>query len=132
VAYLCQNLELLRAQLLQGQLSDDQPLEQLLAAVRSGGDVDGPLEHLHLLLQADGDVRGVHGHDDTESDSRGGLPGGPGLHQAIGLSRGPAQGPAEIVHLCPVHQCARTWIPYPTEPLPHCAITGKPLRRDHL
>ncbi len=134
VAYVCQNLELLRAQLLDGQLGDDEPLERVLAAVRSGGNVDGALEHLHLLLQADGDARGVHGLLDGEGGSRGlgggEPPGGHGLYQVTGLSRG--AGPADIVYLCPAHRCTRSWAPHPGVPLPRCAITGQPLRRDRL
>ncbi|QKV90797.1 hypothetical protein HUT19_02785 [Streptomyces sp. NA02950] len=136
MAYVCQNLEQLRSQLLEGQLGDDGPLDRLLAAVRSGGEVDGALEHLHLLLQADGDARGVHALDGAEDGARGlgdgGLPGGPGLHQVTGLTRGAAPGPADIVYLCPAHRCARSWVPHPTVPLPRCAITGQPLRRDRL
>ncbi|MFE7123867.1 hypothetical protein [Streptomyces sp. NPDC057617] len=136
VAYVCQNLELLRAQLSEGQLGHDGPLERLLAVMRSGGDSDGALDHLHQVLQADGDARGVYGFHDGEGGSRGpvsgGWPGGPGLHQVTGLSRGAAPGPADIVYLCPARRCARSWAPHPTEPLPRCAITGEPLRRDCL
>ncbi|MBD0421771.1 hypothetical protein H0H10_21880 [Streptomyces sp. TRM S81-3] len=136
VAYVCQNLEPLRAQLLDGQLGDDAPLERVVAAVRSGGDVDGALEDLHLLLQADGDARGVHGLHDAPGSSRGLTggepPGGPGPHQVTGLSRGGAPGPADIVYLCPARRCARFWAPHPTMPLARCAITGRPLRRDRL
>jgi hypothetical protein len=116
VYYVCDHLADLRGQLERGDGTE--PLDRLLAAIRAGGELTGLLDELHAAVQAGGDALGIYG----QTRSVGPRPAG------IGRSRA-----AQVVFLCPVDQCSRTWWPddSATE-RPACQIHDQPLRWEFL
>ncbi|UXY25985.1 hypothetical protein [Streptomyces sp. HUAS TT20] len=121
LAYVCAKVEQIREDLCTGAGGDEAPLDQLLAAIRDGGDLTGPLDRLHHRLQADGDAKGIYGNIRNGAAPH-------GLHPA-GID---ASGPPEIVYLCPVSQCSRYWWPQAAASVPQCQIRGEKLRRGRL
>lgn len=117
IAYVCDQLDRIRATLEAYGREGAAPLERLLAALREGGDPDlgPPLEVLHEALLAAGDAAGVNGRD------RGLTP--------LGINP-PA--PDEWVLLCPTGLCARhAWPDHGVE-TPRCRISERPLRTERL
>ncbi|MEO3749415.1 hypothetical protein [Streptomyces sp. B6B3] len=121
LAVVCAYLGEIRRDLLQGPGGDEVPMEQVLTAAQSGGNLAGPLAVLHAVLQAGGDPLGLDGYSDN----------GQGLRslRPVGISD---DRPGERVYLCPTSRCARYWWPQATVDVPHCAISGTALRRDRL
>lgn len=116
VYYVCDHLADLRAQLERG--NGTEPLDRLLAAIRAGGELPVLLDELHTAIQAGGDALGIYG----QTRSAGPRPAG------IGRSRA-----AQVVFLCPVDQCSRTWWPDDsTTERPACQIHDQPLRWEFL
>lgn len=112
VAYVCQNLADLRA-----QLDDRAPLDRLVAAVRGGGDVARLLDELHEALVAGGDVRGVHGASG----------------RSVRLAGVTAAAPPETLYTCPHRRCARYAWPEPgASAPPTCAIDDTPMLLERL
>ncbi|QHY98252.1 hypothetical protein SSPS47_24355 [Streptomyces sp. S4.7] len=120
LAAVCGHLEEIRADLRSGPGGDEDPVEQVLAAVQDGGDLAGTLAVLHAVLQADGDPQGLDGYTDHAGGIRGLQPAG------ISTTR------AEPIYVCPAGRCARYWWPQPVVPVPKCAISSTPLRRERL
>jgi hypothetical protein len=115
LAYVCGQLDQIRADLRGDGTGDVSPLQRLLDAVRDGQDIADPLDALHAVLQESGDALGVYGH------------GARGLRPA-----GVEDGPLEIAYLCPVGRCSgRRWPEVTAFPV-RCDITGKDLRRERL
>jgi hypothetical protein len=121
LAYVCANMEQIREDLRCGADGDEAPLEQLLAAIRGGGDLTGLLDRLHVRLQADGDARGLYGNIRNGGAGRGLRPAGID-----------ALGPPEVVYLCPAARCSRYWWPQVAASVPQCRISGEKLRRGRL
>jgi hypothetical protein len=96
-------------------------VEQVLTAIRGGGDISGPLAVLHAVLQADGDPQGLDGYTGTRGSIRG--------VQPVGIDRDCT---AERVYLCPAGLCARYWWPQGPTAVPRCAVSGTALRQDRL
>ncbi|MFD5782641.1 hypothetical protein [Streptomyces sp. NPDC126933] len=120
LAAVCAHLEEIRADLRSGPGGDEGPVERVLAAARDGDDPEGTLAVLHAVLQADGDPQGLDGYTNHAGATRGLRPAG------ISTTR------AELVYVCPAGRCARYWWPQAAVPVPHCAISGIPLRRERL
>ncbi|MEE4418400.1 hypothetical protein [Streptomyces bugieae] len=114
IAYVCDQLDRIRATLEAYGTDGAAPLERLLAALRAGGDLGPPLDVLHEALLAAGDAAGVNGR------ARGLTP--------LGIT---SPAPDEWVLLCPAGLCARHAWPDRGEP-PRCRISDRPLRRERL
>lgn len=115
VAYVCTHLEEIRDGLRCGATGGNEgdeaeELEQLLVAVRGGGDVGAALRRLHERLLAEGDSLGVLGQ------SRG-TPA-----QFVGVAE-PYR--PEPIYLCPSRRCSRfCWPKASAEEPPICEIDG--------
>lgn len=122
---VCAHLDEIRRDLLDGVAGSASPLEEALAAVRSGDDVAGPLDVLHAMLQADGDPQGLNGYGQGDAATRSLRP--------VGIAAG---APGETVYVCPLmgqsDRCARYWWPQGAAPVPTCSISGSPLHRDRI
>ena len=114
VAYICDQLDRIRAALETHSIRGVAPLERVLAALLAGEDMTEALEALHVALLAAGDAAGINGR------TRGMKP--IGANSAM---------PDESVLLCPTNQCSRyNWPDGPEAP--RCRITGQPLREERL
>lgn len=115
VAYVCENVERIRATLQRGPEHGPQALGELLAALRDAADPVGPLQAVHHALRRAGDALGILGR--TRDASMVTLAG-------IGAGR-----PREPVLLCPraSQPCARYAWPEPGVTVV-CHVTGVPLR----
>ncbi|WP_405829283.1 hypothetical protein [Streptomyces sp. NBC_00105] len=107
LAYVCENLDGLRADLQRYGADGAAPLEALLEAIAAGQDPVGPLDALHAAVLASDDALGVYRHE-----TRGLKP--PGLDE----------GPLELAYLCPTGRCSgRRW-PQPAGAQLRCHISG--------
>lgn len=122
LAIVCAKVDDIRSRLCSVPIGNDTALEELLTAARGGGEIAAPMDVLHAVLQALGDTQGIYGYSDN------GYTSDRGVHPA-GVDR---QRPAEPVYLCPAGRCTRYWWPQGPVPVPHCVISGDPLRRDRL
>ncbi|MGW1761540.1 hypothetical protein [Streptomyces mirabilis] len=114
VAYVCGQLERIRADLEMHSAQGAAPVERLLAVLRAGEDPTALLDALHEALLAAGDAAGIHGR------ARGLNP----------IGADPAV-PGKWVLLCPSGQCSRyCWPDGPDAP--RCRINDQPLRRERL
>jgi hypothetical protein len=114
VAYVCRQLERIRAVLQAHGSGGAAPLERLVTALRAGEDHAAPRDVLHEALLAAGDAAGIR------SQARDLNP--------IGV--GPAM-PEEWVLLCPTDQCSHYSWPSHSD-VPRCRISDRPLRRRRL
>lgn len=114
VAYVCQQLERLRAALEAYGADGATPLERLIAALRAGENPSTSLERLHQALLAIGDAAGVHG----------------GERSLNPIGAGPT-GLEESVLLCPMGRCSRYSWPDGLD-APNCHISDQPLRTERL
>ncbi|CAL9540676.1 MULTISPECIES: hypothetical protein [Streptomyces] len=113
LARVCTELEDLRSLL--GETGGDAVLDQLLTAVRSGGDVERELDELHHTLLRHGDAMGAYG-----DGSRTAVPRPDVL---------PSAEPLDVVFLCPDGRCSRLWWPDDArEEPPACSLSGEALR----
>lgn len=114
VAYVCVQLDRIRAALEAHGCDGAAPLERVLAALGDGEETTAPLDALHEALLVAGDAAGINGR------VRGLTPHGvdPGM-------------PDEWVLLCPMQQCSRYAWPSGPE-LPRCTISGLPLYRERV
>ncbi len=122
LTFVCSGVEDIRRRLCNHPAGDDTVLEDVLTAVRDGGEMAGPVDTLHRVLQALGDAQGLYAYSDN------GHTADRGVHPA-GADR---ERPAEPVYLCPAGRCARFWWPQGPAPVPRCEINGDALRRDRL
>ena len=122
LAYVCQHAEDLREAMCEGQAGSPQPVEEVLEAARTSGDVSGPIRRLHDLLQADGDHLGIYGQlaDDRGSELVSRLPG---------ARR--ARIPSEhlFAYRCPGRRCARTQSVLAVDSAPRCVVVGRALEK---
>ncbi|MEU1409487.1 hypothetical protein ABZ471_45970 [Streptomyces sp. NPDC005728] len=114
IAYVCDQLDRIRAALEAYGRDGGDPLDRLLAALQDGEGLAAPLSALHEALLAAGDAAGVRG------TARGLNP--------IGVS---SATPDEWVLLCPTGQCSRHAWPDSSGAAP-CRISGRPLRKERL
>jgi len=115
VAYVCDQLDQIRAVLQAYGPTGAAPLERLLAALRAGEELTAPLDALDAALLAAGDALGIGGR------VRGLNP--TGVDRAV---------PEEWVLLCPSGQCSRHALPDDRGEAPRCRISGRPLRGERL
>ncbi|MDQ0989627.1 hypothetical protein [Streptomyces sp. V3I7] len=115
LAYVCENVDVVRATLDRGPAGGPARLDELLAALRAGENPTALLDGVHRALRAAQDANGVFGR--TRSSS---------MVTAAGVAPGP---PYEPVLLCPRsdHPCARYAWPGPGG-VPECRVSGEALR----
>ena len=111
LAYFCTRVEEIRDQVRAGGSTDDTSVDQLLAAVREGGDVGAAVRLLHERLQASGDARGLYGRTRSPGPEVAGIDGG---------------GRPVTVLLCPHRRCTRHQWPDTAAPQA-CGVDGTPL-----
>lgn len=116
LAYICQNIETVRADLGVSPL-----LGGLFDALATGASVGPHLDAIDGVLREAGDALGLYGRID---------PGPRGGTRPAGVGTRPPL-VDETVYVCPGEHCARAGWPE-LGLAPHCALTGKPLREDRL
>jgi hypothetical protein len=119
LAYVCAHVDEIRRTLLAGTEADANPIDDLLAALRSGTDPVPLLEDLHHALRRAQDAPGIFGH----CSHRGTL-------TAAGVNSTTRAMP---ILLCPrdLNPCIRHQWPAEGDS-PTCDVTGQPLRRASL
>lgn len=114
VAYVCGQLERIRATLEAHSPEGASPLARVLTALHNGEDPSESLSALHEALLVAGDAAGIRGGTRSVSP--------------LGVNSVP---PDEWVLLCPTGQCSRfSWPDSSGTAL--CRISGHPLRKERL
>jgi hypothetical protein len=116
LAYVCENIDQIRATLKRGPAGGRRQLDHLLAALLDGSDPAGLLQAVHGALRRAGDALGVFV-----------LTRDPTMLRLTGIE---ADRPPEPILLCPRtdHPCSRYALPGPAG-VPVCHVTGGSLRR---